>query len=82
MVKKFEDISCILCGDKNTTKDSICNSCHCPLDVQNDFLESVVNSYTLKEYKARGFYGLTYKAVDDFGKKVAIKLISKKSYEK
>lgn len=82
MVKKFEDISCILCGDKNTTKDSICNSCHCPLDVQNDFLESVVNSYTLKKYKARGFYGLTYKAVDDFGKKVAIKLISKKSYEK
>lgn len=82
MVKNFEDISCIFCGEKNNFKDSICISCKMLLDIGKNFLEKTINNYTLKEYKARGFYGLTYKATDNYQKEFAIKLISASSYSK
>lgn len=82
MAKNFNDISCIFCGDKNQSSDTICNSCKRPLNIGEDLVGKEVKGYLLKEYKARGYYGLTYKSVDNFGKQFAIKLISKASYIK
>lgn len=82
MQKNFEDISCIFCGEKNDCRDTACISCKMPLDIGKEFLEKTINNYILKEYKARGFYGLTYKAIDNYKKEFAIKLISASSYSK
>lgn len=82
MAKNFEDISCIFCGEKNSCKDTACISCKMPSDIGKEFLGKTVSNYILKEYKARGFYGLTYKATDNYNKEFAIKLISASSYSK
>ncbi len=82
MAKNFEDISCIFCGEKNNCRDTACISCKMPLDIGKEFLGKTINNYILKEYKTRGFYGLTFRAVDNYGKNFAIKLISTSSYSK
>ncbi len=82
MLKNFDDISCILCGIKNTSKDKHCISCHRELDIYDSFVGLVVNNqYTLTEFKGRGFYGITFKALDSYDKSVALKLISERAYE-
>lgn len=83
MKKNFEDISCVFCGEKNNISDPNCHSCNNLLSIHDNLINTKVNNnLTLIEYIARGFYGLTYKAVDNFGKEFAIKLISKESYKK
>ena len=80
MAKNFEDISCIFCGEKNDVTSDHCVACSESLHVGKDFEGKFIENYTLLEYKARGYYGLTYKAVDNYQKTYAIKLISRNSY--
>lgn len=81
-MKNFEDISCIFCGEKNNKNNKNCIVCNNTLHNDEDFLGQKVDGLTLIEYKARGFYGLTFKAKDIYGKNVAVKLISKIAYKK
>lgn len=80
MKKDFEEIACIFCGWVNNTMADKCIHCTRPLHIEGQLINQDVNAYKLIDYKARGFYGLTFKAVDGFSKEVAIKLMSKISY--
>lgn len=83
MEKKFDDISCVFCGAKNITESKVCIECSNELNIQTSLIGQNINSYKLTQYIARGFYGLTYKAIDKYSpKEFAIKLISKKAYER
>lgn len=81
MGKNFNDISCVFCGEKNSVTDSVCTVCNKTLNINEAFIGQKINSLELTEYINRGFYGLTYKAVDNFGKMIAVKLISKRAYQ-
>ncbi len=83
MAKNFNDISCIFCGEKSDVRRMLCDSCNNPLHIGEEFIgRTLDDNYVLRIYKARGYYGLTYKAEDNYGKEFAIKLISKNSYLK
>jgi hypothetical protein len=56
--------------------------CGLELQVHEHLLGQNVDKMTLLEFKARGFYGLTYKVEDSNGKRFALKLISKATYDK
>lgn len=84
MSNNFQDITCFFCGKKNTVgTGELCVACASPLSVHGKLVGAAIGSYELVEYKARGFYGLTFRARDKLGgKDVALKLISKAAYEK
>jgi serine/threonine protein kinase len=82
-MKHFNDVSCVFCGQRTAKDVPTCNACGEPIDIQNDLAGQIANQYELAQYKARGFYGLTFRAVHILsGKVVAIKLISKVAYSK
>lgn len=80
MAKNFDDVSCFFCGAKNDVNDSKCAECQSDLNIVAKLISFKVGRYTLTEFKGRGFYGLTFKAKDNYGKEYALKLISKNSY--
>ena len=83
MEKNFKDISCLFCGEKNTASEKQCIKCNNNLNAQKYITGKKINSFTIEEYIGRGFYGLTFKAKEFYGKKYfAIKLISKAAYDK
>lgn len=82
MAKNFDDVSCFYCGTKNHLRDTQCSECKSDLGIIPMLLDSKVGNYTLIEFKGRGFYGLTFKAKDNYGKEYALKVISKNSYFK
>lgn len=81
-MKNFDELSCIFCGEKAFRSKDQCPACGMKLDVYNEIINNSANGYQIIKYVARGFYGLTYKAKDRFGKKFALKIISKESYKK
>ena len=82
MVKNFEDIACVFCGARNRKGDCKCADCGRELQVHEYLLGQSVDEMTLIKFKARGFYGLTYRIEDQSKKQFALKLISKAAYDK
>jgi hypothetical protein len=80
MAKNFDQIGCIFCGVANIKMDEFCKSCNKPLHIHSSLEKQKIDKLTLIKYKARGFYGLTYKAEDGRGKPFSVKLISKRAY--
>ena len=81
MSTPFKDISCFFCGEKNRNDHVHCTHCGKPLDISSFFKGRTIQSYALNEYKARGYYGLTFKCLQRT-KPFAIKIISKAAYIK
>ena len=79
-MKNFDDIACIFCGAKNTKMHTCCVECASELDVAILSIGESVFGYELKEFKGRGFYGLTYRAEERYGRSAAVKIIPKVGY--
>ena len=44
MIKKFDEISCILCGEKNKDKDKYCSDCTELLNIEKKFIEQKLDN--------------------------------------
>jgi hypothetical protein len=80
-MKKFDQISCVFCGERNLVSDAKCCKCSRNLQIGETLIGQVVDGYKITLYKARGFNGLTFQAIHGItGKLVALKLISQAAY--
>ncbi len=77
----FKVISCFFCGAKNPKSQELCDFCGKPLDISSFFVKKTIQTYILDTYKARGYYGLTFRCLQRT-KPFAIKIISKAAYVK
>ena len=82
MIKNFAQISCVFCGSPNLRSNTSCIKCHKPTDISRAILNKNINKFNIVAYKARGFYGFTFKAKDENGKVFAVKLISEPAYKR
>lgn len=80
-MKNFNEIACIFCCEKNVKENKNCIKCGEPLNIEESLIGLKVGGLTLIKPCPRGFYGLTYKAIEDRGKFFAVKLISKLCYK-
>jgi|GEM_PF-5415430 len=70
-----QDYACFNCGVwKSRSLAATCPNCELPLTAAKSLEGRAVDGYTLVEYKARGFYGATFKAVNRIGKPFALKV--------
>ena len=82
MPKNFDNIGCIFCGAEEKIYNELCHNCSAFLDVSGGFIgQKVGNDIELIQYVGRGFYGLTYKSVDQSGMELATKIIPKVLYD-
>ena len=81
MAKIFGEIGCVFCGGANNNDDDECKKCGKPLQIHNNITNQMINNLKLIEFRAQGFYGLTYKAIDPNGKLFAVKIISVNTYK-
>ncbi|WP_299927817.1 protein kinase [uncultured Pelagimonas sp.] len=76
------NFACVVCSDFFINDiDATCEKCGSLLNIGTRFLGKTVGSYSLVDYKGRGFYGLTYKCRNRAGIDFAIKVIPKKIYK-
>lgn len=77
-----QDFACFACGKWFSKNDGeICPTCNLALNAARSLEGANIDGYVLEEYKARGFYGATFRASNRIGKKFAIKLCPKVLYD-
>ena len=77
------NFACFVCSDSSAgDKNTNCPQCGSPIDIGSEFIGTRVDKYTIVEYIGRGYYGLTFKCVNNLGIDCALKIIPKKIYMK